>query len=126
MKSLVPVTLLIAASLVAGIAVAGDLSTAAQKEVVRYADLDLNRPAGAATLFARISGAARDVCEPLNVERWVSRKCADAALARAIAEVDAPALTDYYMAKTGRQLRAGTSAMLRREQDAVAVDGGAR
>jgi UrcA family protein len=73
--------------------------------VVRYADLDLNRASGVVTLYSRINSAAREVCEPLDVlmvkllrERF---DCRQDAIARAVSQVNSPALTSYYLAKTG-------------------------
>jgi UrcA family protein len=122
MKSLVP-AILIAASQVAGIAVADDLSGEPRKQVVRYADLDLTHAAGAAVLLGRIQAAAREVCEPLQPQWKVSRQCMDQALARAVADVNAPMLTDYYIARTGRSLSTVMSASPGRRT--ASVDAGA-
>jgi UrcA family protein len=72
--------------------------------VVRYGDLDLSRDSGVATLYSRINSAARAVCEPLDVmmpkvlrERF---DCRQDAVARAVADVNSPALTSYHLAKT--------------------------
>jgi UrcA family protein len=72
---------------------------------VRFADLDLTRGAGAAVLYSRIHSAAREVCEPAIVsfpQKWMvgTRRCVDEAIARAVADVNTPALTSYYLAKT--------------------------
>jgi UrcA family protein len=73
---------------------------------VNYADLDLTRHAGVAVLYARIKSAAREVCIPTYT--WVAednkatQQCRELALARAIADVNAPALTDYYLEKRSR------------------------
>lgn len=73
--------------------------------VVGYGDLDLSRDSGVATLYSRINSAARAVCEPLDVimlkllrERF---DCRQDAVARAVSEVNSPALTSYYLAKNG-------------------------
>jgi UrcA family protein len=72
-------------------------TTAAKKvpyEVVSYADLNLANEADAATLLDRIKTAARRVCSrdvdllPLDFHNPVQR-CAKAATARAVAEVNA-------------------------------------
>jgi UrcA family protein len=72
--------------------------------VVAYGDLDLSRDSGVATLYSRINSAARAVCEPLNVVRLKllreSFDCHRDAVARAVSEVNSPALTSYYLAKT--------------------------
>jgi UrcA family protein len=72
--------------------------------VVRYGDLDLSRDSGVATLYLRINSAARAVCEPLDAmmlrvlrERF---DCRQEAIARAVSDVNSPALTSYYLAKT--------------------------
>jgi UrcA family protein len=71
---------------------------------VKYADLDLNRDAGVAALFSRIKTAARQVCESPDVfflslvrQRY---NCSQDAIARAVADVNAPLLTSYFLEKT--------------------------
>jgi UrcA family protein len=70
---------------------------------VNFADLDLTNSAGAATLYARIKSAARQVCQPeynwLSKLRTLADQCTDQAIARAVADVNAPELTTYFMAK---------------------------
>lgn len=70
---------------------------------VKYYDLDLSRDAGVATLFSRIKTAAREVCEPTDVfflslvrQRYA---CSQDAIARAVADVNAPLLTSYFLEK---------------------------
>jgi len=63
-----------------------------RRQVVNFADLDLARPAAAQELYRRIRNAARTVCAtygPVSYER----SCAEQAIARAVAEVDAPSFT---------------------------------
>jgi len=68
--------------------------------VVRYGDLDLNQKSGVITLYGRIRSAAREVCQPIEeVSIKLLRAkydCRHDAVARAVAEVNSPALTDYY------------------------------
>lgn len=71
---------------------------------VKYGDLDLSRDAGVAALFSRIKTAAREVCEPVDVvflnlvrQRY---NCSQDAIARAVADVNAPLLTSYFVEKT--------------------------
>jgi UrcA family protein len=71
---------------------------------VKYGDLDLNRDAGVAALFSRIKTAAREVCQPVDVvflnlvrQRY---NCSQDAIARAVADVNAPLLTSYFLEKT--------------------------
>ena len=77
--------------------------------VVGYGDLDLKSNAGAATLYSRIRSAAREVCEPLDdvMIKLLRAKydCRADAVARAVAKVDSPALTNYYLGR-GKPLAA--------------------
>ena len=72
--------------------------------IVKFADLDLTRPQGAAVLYTRIRSAARAVCLPQNnwmMElRAISDQCREQAIARAVGDVNAPALTAYYQGRT--------------------------
>ena len=74
-------------------------------KVVRYADLNLNGAAGARTLYERLRMAATAVCAPFRGnslrERTNWRECFKPALARSVAKVDEPALTAYYLSRTG-------------------------
>lgn len=69
-----------------------------QREVVSYADLNLENAADAAILHKRIVTAARRVCGvyaspiPLDFSSPL-RACANDAVARAIADVNSPMLT---------------------------------
>ena len=70
-------------------------------QVVSYADLNLQNAADAAILRGRIESAARVVCGvrgmgPMPIEiRTRLEVCAKDATARAIADVDAPLLTQH-------------------------------
>lgn len=70
---------------------------------VDYADLNLASRAGAVALYARIKSAAAEVCEPVNaraLESFLSsRRCTEQAVARAVAYVNAPELTNLHLAK---------------------------
>jgi len=71
---------------------------------VKFADLDLTRSAGAEVLYTRIRSAAREVCP--SAEIWIAglrrsvRQCQAQAIAHAVADVNSPNLTTYYMEKT--------------------------
>jgi len=71
---------------------------------VRYADLDIDRAAGAEILLRRISLAATRVCggEP-DARAWgptvAFTACRDATVARAVARVGAPALLARHEAR---------------------------
>jgi UrcA family protein len=81
------------------------LSDELPQRSVRFADLDLSQSAGAAVLYVRIKTAAAQVCDQHAVRSlgaFIStRRCVDQAIARAVAEVNEPALTGLYRAKTG-------------------------
>ena len=75
---------------------------------VQYGDLDLSHNAGVATLFSRINIAAREVCDPMDVvianllrQRY---DCRQDAIARAVAEVNTPLLTSYFLEKTNASI----------------------
>jgi UrcA family protein len=72
-----------------------------RREVVRFADLDLTRPAGAQALYGRIQRAAHEVCAS-NGPGGYDRSCADQAIARAVATVGAPLLRAHYEALAPR------------------------
>jgi UrcA family protein len=77
---------------------------------VSFADLDLTRSVEAAILYSRIKSAAGEVCEPVVVGRPLAslagtHQCVAESIARAVADVNAPALTSYHLAKTGHAIR---------------------
>jgi UrcA family protein len=74
--------------------------TAPKSQTVEFADLDLNKVAGAATLFKRIRGAAQAVCGGYlsgTTLRDQQRHdaCMSFAVSNAVAEVDEPMLMQY-------------------------------
>jgi UrcA family protein len=87
-----------------GTAALGALSTSAQakeqdppSKTVKFADLDIQTPEGAKTLYNRIRVAAREVCE-LSVGNdpilmGATRACIDTAIDGAVKKVNAPYLT---------------------------------
>jgi UrcA family protein len=85
----------------------------ARREVVRFADLDLTRPAGAQELYRRIKHAARNVCETFD-RLGYDPSCVDQAIARAVADVDAPLLTARRQASTHREALEPREARLNR------------
>ena len=127
MKASIPLALLVACSPIAGSALAAEPAAEPRLQVVRYADLDLSSQAGAASLYARIAAAAREVC-PVMVERQLAsigraRRCTEDAVARAVEDVNVAAVTSLHFARTGQQLGTPTSAALRRDAGGTA-DGG--
>jgi UrcA family protein len=93
--------------------VPADAATAEQRYVittrrVKFADLNINHSEGAAALYRRILQAAKAVCEPTS--NWLlltgdAYRCEAQAIDRAVADVNAPMLTSYHVAKTAQPLR---------------------
>jgi UrcA family protein len=108
MKTAIPCTLLamLLGSLSAAAAAVEPGEVATRR--VNFADLDLTRSAGVTVLYARIKSAAGEVCQPVNAREvesvMRSNRCTQQAIARAVADVNAPALTSYYLAKTGQAI----------------------
>jgi UrcA family protein len=104
LKTVIPCTLL-ALSLgpLSSVAAAIERGDDPPARTVDFADLNLSSSAGAAVLYARIKSAAAEVCEPVNaraLESFLSAKrCAEQSIARAVAYVNAPALTSLHLAK---------------------------
>jgi UrcA family protein len=71
------------------------------KVVVSYADLDLNRPAGADVMIARVRRAAQSVCSDDlfagHTQVRQIRKCVRSAMSGAFAQLDAPLVTSRYL-----------------------------
>jgi len=73
-----------------------------RREIVRFADLDLTQPAGARQLYRRIERAAHEVCAGYGLYDY-DRRCAQAAIGRAVAEVGAPLLTAHQQTLAQRE-----------------------
>ncbi len=87
-------------------------ATGGRAVTVNYRDLNLSTIDGAITLYKRLKGAARTVCDgPLTgvaaYQEW--RSCYDAAMADAVAKVNSPLLTAVHR---GPNKDAATIAML--------------
>ncbi len=90
----------------ATVSAAGD-STSPRSVTVKYADLNLSTPEGAASLYRRIVWAAREVCagpDDTLASRGVSQACAQKAIADAVAKVGHPELIAVYNAKNRQPL----------------------
>jgi UrcA family protein len=77
------------------------------KQVVRFADLNLDSLTGASTLYRRIEGAAERVCGGPRDVRELSiavrfSSCKERAIERAVDAVNSSVLTSLHLAKTGR------------------------
>jgi UrcA family protein len=72
---------------------------------VKFADLDISRPAGATKLYGRIQGAAKLVCTAYDRSNFMAqanfKACVSDAIGRAVAKVESPTLNMVYRAKTG-------------------------
>jgi UrcA family protein len=73
---------------------------------VKYGDLNVSHPQGAAVLYGRIRAAAAVVCAPFD-RSGLSAKlrrdaCVDNAVADAVTSVNEPALLAVYGTKTGK------------------------
>jgi len=75
---------------------------------VKFGDLNISSPEGAAVLYARIKFAAKIVCSEYDsggfefaMERVV---CINQAILGAVTKVNAPALSAVYSAKTGKEV----------------------
>jgi UrcA family protein len=85
---------------------AGD-TTGANQSTVKYVDLNVSSPSGAAALYARINAAADGVCRTLDGRDLASKTrfnhCIHKAIADAVAKVDQPSLYSIYNAKNSSQ-----------------------
>jgi UrcA family protein len=75
-------------------------------EVVRFKDLNLNSPEGAAALYGRIKRAATEVCGHWGKvdlsQLHAEQTCVSSAVSRAVAQINSPILTSLYNEKTGK------------------------
>jgi UrcA family protein len=82
---------------------------AAPQRTIQFADLNVARSEGAAVLYQRISNAARVVCAAyesrLPAQRARARRCVNEAVARAVVDVNAAALTRHHATKSTRTIR---------------------
>jgi UrcA family protein len=72
---------------------------------VKYADLNLNSHAGAATLYGRIRHAAEQVCGDTGSRQLeqaaVAKACVDRAIRTSVHAVNRPTLTSEFNARSG-------------------------
>jgi UrcA family protein len=75
---------------------------------VKFGDLNISSPRGAAVLYGRIRGAAEKVCSPYDRRDLPSKvrlcACIDKAILGAVTGVNNFALTAVYSAKTGKKV----------------------
>jgi len=98
---------------------AGDGDDDIPRQVVKFADLNLDSTAGASTLFRRIESAAERVCgDPRGTRELFTenrlKTCKGQAIERAVDTVNSALLTSLYLAKTGRAEKPTTWAAVAR------------
>jgi UrcA family protein len=86
---------------------------------VQFADLDLSKDAGLASLFDRIKGAAERVCSAHSGgttlrDQQQYAACIEFALSNAVARVDRPELTDYIVSRYSSEKKAQAKVANRR------------
>lgn len=79
---------------------------------VKFRDLDLSKPEGAATLYQRIERSARLVCtdssSPYDAGRVETfQRCYQGAIQDAVASIDQPLLTALHRAKSSEPIQVG-------------------
>lgn len=84
---------------------ASDQNYDVPRQVVKYADLNLNSLAGVSMLYRRIRQAAVRVCgdpaDARELSKWARlRTCNEQAVARAVDAVNSSALTSFHFEKT--------------------------
>jgi len=81
-----------------------------RSETVKYADLNVSNPEGAATLYRRIAAAANNVCNSFERESVYTgsqanlRACVHKAIADAVTKVGRPELFTVYNSKNRQPL----------------------
>jgi UrcA family protein len=86
-------------------------STGVPTMIVKYGDLSVSNPQGAATLYGRIVAATRKVCDGFHVDsrdlgsQARLNACVHKAIADAVTKVGQPELFAIYHAKNGTQLQ---------------------
>jgi UrcA family protein len=111
-RTVIPYLLFLATAMGAAAASAAECEIAdgVRRCHVHYADLDLSRSPDAAALYSRIRSAAREVCEPVVASTRLesatrARQCVAQSIDRAVADVNAPALTSFHLAKTAQSIK---------------------
>jgi len=106
MNRLTTSMMILAFALTCQIAHAADAAMPAVE--VSFKDLNLTHQEGAAKLFQRLQSAAERVCESADgqdIARHLAfRACVKGALAAAVAKVDQPQLTAFYLAQSGHRV----------------------
>jgi UrcA family protein len=76
---------------------------------VRYADLNLNTPAGVEALYARLRAASRSVCNVGDgralIDAMAAKSCYRQVLGTAVDNAKLPTLTALHRSESGRERR---------------------
>lgn len=100
-RAIVFVTLAAATALTSAARAQMPASTPEKQIAVNYADLDIGHRAGAVELIARLQAAAAQACGPAPDIRQLElsrayRQCISDAVARGVADVNAPVVTQLF------------------------------
>jgi UrcA family protein len=87
----------------------------AHQITVKYGDLNLSSPQGAATLYSRIQAAAKDGCWQLEgpgIQATLQYNgCVDEGIVDAVNQVNSPELSTVYSAHAGKQVPTGLTSL---------------
>jgi UrcA family protein len=90
---------------VAVVAHADEAANGVPARTVHYSDLDINTPAGAAVLYARIRNAAQQVCGDVDSRQLAvaaaAKACVNRAVYSGVRSVNSPKLTSLYNSHAG-------------------------
>ena len=82
-----------------------DDDTTPPQVTVKFGDLDVSTPQGAAALYRRINSAAVDVCSRMYVieqaYKWHKNACLEKVIGDAVIKVNRPALSAVFASKFG-------------------------
>lgn len=86
---------------------AADVGLDPSSQIVKFADLNISKPAGAAALYGRIRAAAESVCSYYVFKSdEAENRCINGAITNAVTKVNEPALFAVYNAKNKTPLPA--------------------
>jgi UrcA family protein len=101
-------TIILASALAAGAQIAhgADPTDAARRHiVVHFSDLNPTSIEGATTLYRRLQSAAERVCTQGDTRdlatAFLFKPCVSGAISAAVADINQPSLTAYFLAKQG-------------------------
>ncbi|HXZ58723.1 MAG TPA: UrcA family protein [Steroidobacteraceae bacterium] len=102
--SRVPLAFATALLLAGGVISTAHATEPVRSETVKFADLNVDSPAGVQALYDRIHAAAKRVCSSYDpFQQIAAGSCTRKAEARAIEKLSLPQLTAFYQTKTSGQ-----------------------